>query len=157
AAAAATGVGTGVRDRDELPARVHVATAPQAGARPCPSEAPCHRTRCRLPVRARNVGRLRHDAQMKSWLIAMTAPLRRIFLLLVVVVARLGTLQGQVDDVTNNVAGIQPAAPPDTASGDVCRFIGAWAAKTGVPLDQVFTDTTVTPCEEAAQSAFSAA
>jgi hypothetical protein len=94
---------------------------------------------------------------MRSWLIAITALLAGIVVLLVVVVARLGTLQTQVDDVVDNVAAIQPTAPSDTSSGDVCRFIGAWAATTGVPLDQLFTDPTVTPCEEAAQSAYTAA
>jgi hypothetical protein len=93
---------------------------------------------------------------MKPWLIAITALLAGIVVLLVVVVVRLGTLQTQVEDVTNNTAAIPPAAA-DTASGDLCRFIGAWAANAGVPLDHVFTDPTVTPCEEAAQSAFTAA
>ena len=53
AAAAPGGLGPGLRDRDQLPARLHGAASPQARARPRPSAPPDHRARNGLPIRPR--------------------------------------------------------------------------------------------------------
>ncbi len=50
AAAAARGVGPGVRDGEQLPAGLPGPAAPQAGARTVPAEVPAHRVRHGLPV-----------------------------------------------------------------------------------------------------------
>jgi hypothetical protein len=96
---------------------------------------------------------------MKTWLVTGVALLGAVVVLLVVLVVRVGTLQQQVDDLTNNVASLG-AAPAVDASGetsdDVCRFLGAWAAKNDVDLGKVFTDPTVTPCETTAMATYSA-
>src|SRR5262249_36582546 len=51
AAAAQGGVGAGLRDREQLPAGLRGAAAPQAGARAVPPALPAHRVRHGLPLR----------------------------------------------------------------------------------------------------------
>jgi hypothetical protein len=52
AAAAARGVGAGLRHTEQLPARLHGAAPPQARTRPLSTAAPDHRSRDGIPLRA---------------------------------------------------------------------------------------------------------
>jgi hypothetical protein len=82
-------------------------------------------------------------------LVAAVAVLAVVTVMLLV---RVSSLEGQVQQASSsNGIGIPSSASPQQVD-DVCRLLGAIAAKDGIAIASVFDAATMTTCESAAQA-----
>ncbi len=96
----------------------------------------------------------------RSWLVVLSGLVAALVVLVVVLLVKVNTLQDQVDLVEATASGAQQPADMtvgDPRLDDVCRFIGVWAARSGVTIDQLFPGATVGACEQTATDAYHAA